>query len=103
MDFKIENGLGEKVNLEISLKNIPLDEATRIISAIQRNKSLDLLSELDKELIALMTPSPGYSHGAKLQAVKLHKDRTGYGLKESKEYCDQLEDKYIKSGFHLMA
>ena len=96
MEFKIENGLGEKVNLEISLKNIPLDEATRIVLSIQRNKSILLLSDLDKELISLMIPGPGQTHGAKLQAVKLHKDRTGYGLKESKEYCDELEARYIK-------
>ena len=45
---------------------------------------------LDTELIDLMNA------GTKLQAVKLKRDRSGFGLKESKEYCDALELKHCK-------
>lgn len=34
--------------------------------------------------------------GEKLRAVKLLKERTGWGLKEAKEYCDALQAKYLK-------
>ena len=44
-------------------------------------------SELDKEILSLCTS------GSLLQAVKLYKDNTGEGLKESKDYVDALYNK----------
>lgn len=34
--------------------------------------------------------------GNRLQAIKDHKELTGKGLKEAKEYCDVLYEKYVK-------
>lgn len=37
-----------------------------------------------------------FKNGHLLQAVKYYKEKTGEGLKESKEYCDALRDKLKK-------
>lgn len=34
--------------------------------------------------------------GQKLQAVKHVKEKTGWGLKEAKEWCDALQNQYLK-------
>jgi hypothetical protein len=54
--------------------------------------SLDNVSDntLEKEALDYMRD------GAKLQAVKHVKEKTGWGLKESKEWCDALQAKYLK-------
>ena len=44
----------------------------------------NLPSELDNEILELCR------QGKKLDAIKLHKDATGIGLKESKDYVDKL-------------
>ena len=45
---------------------------------------------IDAEYIQMMR------EGSKLAAIKLLKERTGMGLKEAKEYCDNLQAKYLK-------
>lgn len=44
----------------------------------------NLPSSLDNDILELCR------QGLKLKAVKLHKDATGMGLRESKDYVDQL-------------
>ena len=68
-------------------------EPTDLIWSIDINlsdTSFSSLSTLDKTVINLM------KDGRKLQAVKLYKDETGLGLRESKDYCDNLQAKYIR-------
>lgn len=33
--------------------------------------------------------------GRHIDAIKLHRERAGVGLKEAKDYCDQLRDKLL--------
>ncbi|NLL30092.1 MAG: DNA-binding protein [Clostridiales bacterium] len=61
-------------------------------SANENDKELEKIKlsnidskEIDKELKSLITK------GKKIQAIKLYREVTGLGLKESKEYVDSLE------------
>lgn len=40
---------------------------------------------MDRELLDMM------DRGQKVEAIKLHRSATGFGLKESKDYCDALQ------------
>ena len=75
------------VNLSINFTNVTLEEATAIINAIESKTGANL-SKMDKEIVALIKA------GSLLNAVKYHKEQTGWGLKESKDYCDRLKEKY---------
>lgn len=89
MKFTITN-LSEhssNVNLNINFTNVSLEEAVSVINAIETKLGANL-TKMDKEIVALM------KDGSLLAAVKFHKEQTGWGLKESKDYCDQLKAKY---------
>lgn len=92
MKFKIENTVpnSNNVNLNIDFANIPLEEAVSVLNAIQ-NITLSVLSKMDKEIVALIKA------GSLLAAVKYHKEQTGWGLKESKDYCNNLKEKYCNT------
>jgi ribosomal protein L7/L12 len=75
------------VNLSINFTNVTLEEAASIIRTIE-SKTCANLSKMDKEIVNLIKA------GSLLNAVKYHKDQTGMGLKESKEYCDRLKEMY---------
>lgn len=92
MKFSINNTdiSGTNVNLSINFLNISLQEAVSIIYTINSKTTLTL-SELDKELVNMI------NSGSLLQAVKHLKDKSGWGLKESKDYCDNLKAKYCKA------
>jgi len=92
MKFKIENVSenSQYVNLNINFSNISLDEAVTVLDAIEKKLGVNL-SKLDKEIVAII------KDGSLLAAVKFHKEQTGMGLKESKDYCDNLKAKYVVS------
>lgn len=46
--------------------------------------------EITRKVIDLM------KGGAKLEAVKFVKDQKNWGLKEAKDYCDDIQKKYIQ-------
>jgi len=46
-------------------------------------------TELERKIIDF------YTVGKKVEAIKLHRQETGSGLKESKDFCDLLFDRHI--------
>ena len=50
----------------------------------------------DAEYIEMMRVGSS-TYSGKLAAIKLYKERTGIGLKEAKEYIDNLQDKYLSN------
>lgn len=89
MKFTIGNTVenSTNVNLSINFSNISLQEAVTILEIIDA-KIGGNLSKLDKEIVALIKSE------SFLIAVKYCKDQTGWGLKESKDHCDKLKEKY---------
>lgn len=73
MKFTITNLLehSTNVNMNITFGNISLEEALSIINAIESKIGLKL-SDMDKEIVALIKA------GTMLQAVKYHKEKTGF-------------------------
>lgn len=59
-------------------------ESNLIFDAIKDSKTFSFSSNQNDEIIKLL------KEGKKLAAVKLHKELTGMGLKESKDYVEQL-------------
>ncbi len=49
-----------------------------------KNENINHINKLDAEMIELVKA------GKKLEAVKEYKERTGLGLKESKDYIDKI-------------
>ena len=86
MNYTI-TGNSNSIELNMTIKGATLDEIKRIVDFVNENSG-DSLSQLDKELIEIIRT------GALLQAVKHCKDKTGNGLKESKDYCEELRDKH---------
>ena len=68
------------------------DSPADAIEALGKLESFVVKQTLDNELLPFM------KLGNHLQAVKHYKDKTGLGLKESKEYCDALRDKFRAMG-----
>ncbi len=66
-----------------------MELAKEIVSGTQ-NEEEAALSGLDKQLLGLIRA------GTLLQAVKLKKESSGIGLKEAKDYCDDLKDRFVK-------
>lgn len=92
MKFSITNVLesSTNVNLVINFANISLDEAVSILNAIDAKIGPNLTA-MDKHIVALI------KNESLLTAVKYHKEQTGWGLKESKDYCDRLKAKYCSA------
>lgn len=85
--YKDETGLG----LKESKDYVDALEAKKPVSIVESAKgTFKSTKELDKELMEYI------SKGALLAAVKIYKDATGMGLKESKDYVDALKDKIKK-------
>lgn len=85
MNYSITNN-GTKANLAISFEGIDLNDAVKLIEFAKTIGSNT--SDLDYELLKIM------KGGSLLMAVKLYKESTGSGLKESKDYCDNLRLKH---------
>lgn len=84
MNYEIKE-FGDNAMLTIKIVGITLESAVEIVNLAK--KSLGM-SELDKTIINLI------KNEGLLQAVKYHKNQTGMGLKESKDYCDELKAQY---------
>ena len=72
----------EKVSDEDSLSKLEIEKANGKYS----------LNKLEIELFSIMRT------GSFIMAVKHYKDVTGQGLKESKDFCDELKLKFIRLG-----
>lgn len=77
INYNINNNI-----LNISITDITLRQSADIIEHIEK---IIGKPTLDDEVYKILK-----SEG-KLHAVKFYKEKTGLGLKESKEYCDALE------------
>lgn len=84
MTYKIKQ-FGDNAELTIKIAGISLEDAVKVVNMAKQALGM---SELDKTVINLIKGE------GLLQAVKYYKDQTGMGLKESKEYCDELKAKY---------
>jgi hypothetical protein len=84
---------GSKGSIAIVLDVLPdnLAELLTLANKIVNGDDAEAaLSGLDKQLLGLIRA------GTLLQAVKLKKDTSGIGLKEAKDYCDDLKDRFVK-------
>lgn len=83
---------GSKGSVSIDLTVLPDNLAEVIVLANKMISGVDAegeLTELDRRLLGLIRA------GTLLQAVKLKKEESGMGLKESKDYCDALKAKFV--------
>lgn len=84
---------GSKGSVSIDLNELPDNLAEVIVLANKMVSGDDVeaaLSGLDRRLLGLIRA------GTLLMAVKLKKESSGMGLKESKDYCDALKAKFVK-------
>lgn len=90
MNYDLKRNEEGKFTLDIHMEFKTSTEAFEVISKIESNVvGILSLTSLEIELIPMLKES-------KLQAVKHYKDKTGEGLRESKDYCDNLQEKLIK-------
>lgn len=86
-DLKNINGL---CSITISVENISEDLAQKMIEMVKTQPSPE--TSVDRRAIDLIT------EGSKLAAVKYIKEAMGYGLKEAKDYVDNLAEIYAGYG-----
>ena len=88
--FEVTNG-EDGIEFQISLRGVSMRTLGIIQEFINKHVLIyDEESPLNKEVLKLI------EEGTLLMAVKTYKEATGLGLKESKEHCDALRDKYFK-------
>ncbi len=85
--YKDETGLGLKESKDY-VDNLVVNKKATITDVSK--DSFKSNKELDKELMKYI------EKGALLGTVKIYKDTTGLGLKESKDYIDYLKNKHKK-------
>ena len=84
MNYEIKE-FGDNAMLTIKVVGISLQDAVKIVKLAKEALGM---SELDRQVINLLKTD------GLLNAVKYHKSQTGMGLKESKEFSDELKAKY---------
>jgi ribosomal protein L7/L12 len=90
MHYELKRDEIGKLRLTLNMEFNSLADAMETLSLIEKHGGNSSLSSMELELL------PFLKEGKLLQAVKYHKDRTGWGLKESKGFCDELRDKLQK-------
>lgn len=89
----IERAVQEATDAANSTFNWRMDEAKRTYERAFQCAAYDqdqLARNLDNELICILKNPNHFGTAPLIKAIKLHRERTGAGLKESKDYCDAL-------------
>ena len=89
LHYTLKRESNGSVTIEVKMMFDRVDDA---IVAVTELEKLTACTSIDNELL------PFLKDGQLLGAVKYYKDKTGLGLKESKEYCDKLRDKFRAMG-----
>jgi ribosomal protein L7/L12 len=88
MEYRLNRHLDGSVSVEMNINFKNSQEAFDFLSKVE-SLECSSFSKEELELIQLM------AQGKKLEAVKLYKERSGEMLRESKEYVENLYDRYI--------
>jgi ribosomal protein L7/L12 len=62
-----------------------LGRVERKLDALLKHSGIDLAAGADREVVELMKA------GRKIEAIRLHRERTGAGLAEAKKHVEELE------------
>jgi len=90
MNYTLTKNDNGEITLTLTKKFKTTEEAMTILLEIEKATGASSLSKMEVELLAILKGS------GLLQAVKHYKDATGQGLRESKDYCDELKLKFIR-------
>ncbi len=92
MNYTLTKNDNGEITLTLTQKFNTTEEAMSVLLNIEKVNGESSLSKMDTELLFIMRKN------TLLMAVKHYKDATGNGLRESKEYCDELRLKFIRLG-----
>ena len=87
MQYELKRDEIGKLRLTLNMEFNSLTDAMDTLSLIEKNGGKTSLSAIELELLPML------KDGNLLQAVKHYKEKTKEGLKESKEFCEDLRDK----------
>lgn len=88
ISYNIERNERGEVTVTLNGHFKSITEAMKLVELVESMPSK--YTPFQQQLIAYM------QSGQKLMAVKTYKDATGEGLKESKDYVEDLYEKYVR-------
>ena len=90
MQYELKRDEAGKLKLSLTMTFNTLSDAMNVLNAIENGGGAATLNSMELELLPIIKA------GNMLQAVKFYKDKSGEGLRESKDFCDALREKFRK-------